>query len=228
MSGARPTLVKKYSNRRLYDTELSRYVTVEELADKVRGGGDVVVIDAKSGEDLTQATLLQIILETPASKLLPVGVLARLIRMQDDALAEFFGRHVATALDLYLAARQGASSMAPVFPFAQLPLSATAAMARLLGQVPGWGESPQVAPYAASHYQGYASPVPPPPPPPPPGPTHEVSSMRGEIDALRRELQGMRELTRPSSRPAPAPSTKAAAKSPGRASKPRARPRRDP
>ena len=56
--------VKKYSNRRLYDTSDSRYITLDELAQKIRSGKDVRVIDAKSNEDLTQQTLTQIILES--------------------------------------------------------------------------------------------------------------------------------------------------------------------
>jgi len=81
-------IVKKYSNRRLYDTEGSSYVTLEELADKIRQGADVRVLDAKTGEDLTQATLTQIILESRgAARLLPIPLLLQLIRMGDDALA---------------------------------------------------------------------------------------------------------------------------------------------
>lgn len=89
-------LVKKYGNRRLYDTEASRYITLEELSARIREGDDVDVIDAKTGQDLTQVTLAQIILESRGgAKLLPVPLLKQLVRMGDDALAEFFGRYVA-------------------------------------------------------------------------------------------------------------------------------------
>lgn len=60
--------IKKYSNRRLYDTSESRYVTLEELADKIRRGSDVRVIDAKTEEDLTQAILAQIIIESRGAR----------------------------------------------------------------------------------------------------------------------------------------------------------------
>ncbi|TMA14751.1 MAG: polyhydroxyalkanoate synthesis repressor PhaR, partial [Deltaproteobacteria bacterium] len=87
------TLIKKYGNRRLYDTGHSRYITLEELADIIRGGEDVRVVDAKSGEDLTTGTLAQIIIEgRGAARLLPVPLLVQLIRMGDDALAEFLGQ----------------------------------------------------------------------------------------------------------------------------------------
>ncbi|MFY0542233.1 polyhydroxyalkanoate synthesis regulator DNA-binding domain-containing protein [Nannocystis pusilla] len=95
--------VKKYGNRRLYDTEGSRYVTLEEIAERVRMGEDLKVVDAKSGQDLTQVTLAQIILESRgAARLLPVSLLKQLVRMRDDALAEFFGRYIAWALEVYL------------------------------------------------------------------------------------------------------------------------------
>jgi polyhydroxyalkanoate synthesis repressor PhaR len=55
-------LIKKYGNRRLYDTGDSRYVTLDELAAKIRTGVDLRVVDAQNGEDLTQATLTQIVL----------------------------------------------------------------------------------------------------------------------------------------------------------------------
>lgn len=71
------------SNRRLYDTEASRYITLEELADRIQAGSDVRVIDAASGDDLTQATLTQIIIESRgAAKLLPVPLLTQMIRLR--------------------------------------------------------------------------------------------------------------------------------------------------
>src|SRR5437016_11516826 len=85
-------LVKKYGNRRLYDTDQSKYITLEELAETVRQGKDVRVVDAKTGEDLTTATLAQIIIEwRGAARLLPQALLVQLIRMGDDSLAEFLG-----------------------------------------------------------------------------------------------------------------------------------------
>lgn len=206
---AEPVLVKKYSNRRLYDTDLSRYVTIDELTARIRSGVDVRVVDAATGEDLTQATLVQIILETPASRLMPAPVLTRLLRMQDDALAEFFGRHVATALDLYLFAKQGAQAVSPAFPFATLPWTAGSAVARLFGGPGGWGEAMGPASYAApAAYAaappppGYAA-APPPPPPPPAAGSDDVAAMRDEIGAMRRELAALRDASRPAATPRP-------------------------
>jgi polyhydroxyalkanoate synthesis repressor PhaR len=99
-------LVKKYSNRRLYDTTESRYITLEELAERVRAGADPRVVDAKTSEDLTQSTLTQVILESRGgAKLLPVPFLTQLIRLGDSALAEFLGRYLSWALDVYLSAK---------------------------------------------------------------------------------------------------------------------------
>ena len=174
------TIVKKYSNRRLYDTELSRYITLDELADKVRRGVDVQVVDAKTGQDLTQATLTQLILEGPAAKLLPVPLLRRLLRMPDDAIGEFFSKYVTWTLDLYLAGRSGAERVAPYFPFANLPLQATDAVLRMFG---GGGRN-----------------VPPPPTPmhapePEPAPPADVSG-REELAELRRELEALKAAVR--------------------------------
>lgn len=171
-----PLVVKKYSNRRLYDTEESRYITLEELTERIRKGAEVRVVDAKSGEDLTQATLTQIILEGPAAKLLPVPLLTQLIRMQDDALGEFFGRYVSATLEMYLTAKQGAQAVSPYFPFANMPFSAGNAFARLFSQQGSWD----------------AGPPPPPPPPrrePEPRADADIASLRRELDELKRSLE---------------------------------------
>ncbi len=101
-------LVKKYGNRRLYDTEASRYVRLDEIAERIRAGADVRVEDAKSGADLTAPTLAQIIFEDRnAARLLPVPLLLQLIRMGDAPLADFLGRYLGWAFDLYMQTRNG-------------------------------------------------------------------------------------------------------------------------
>src|SRR5688572_25854033 len=138
---ASPVVIKKYGNRRLYDTGDSRYITLDELAAKIRGGADVRVVDAQTADDLTQATLTQIVLETGnASKFLPVQLLTQMIRLSDDALAEFFSRYVTGALELYLNAKRGVQSIATYNPLMQLPFGAGDALARM------WMASPFGAP----------------------------------------------------------------------------------
>jgi polyhydroxyalkanoate synthesis repressor PhaR len=127
-----PTLIKKYGNRRLYDTGESKYITLEELSRKIQEGADVRVVDAKTGEDLTQGTLTQIIIEgRGAARMLPVPLLIQLIRLGDDALAEFFGRYVSDALSVYLEMMRGATAVARFNPFAAMPFSAGDALARM-------------------------------------------------------------------------------------------------
>lgn len=172
-------LVKKYSNRRLYDTADSRYITLEELAEIIRRGQDVRVVDAKSHEDLTQQTLTQLILESGrANRLLPLGLLHQLIRMDDDALAEFLGKYVSWALEMYMTAKNGAQAIAPFNPFATLPFAATNAMARFFGQGnTAWQEPP---------------PAPAPPPAPKPadhGQADAIADLRKEIEALKDALK---------------------------------------
>lgn len=104
--------VKKYSNRRLYDTDRSAYITLEELAERVRKGDDVQVLDASSGKDLTQATLVQIVLESRgAARFLPTPLLVAMIRMGDDALSEFLGRYMSWALSVFAGVRQQTRAM---------------------------------------------------------------------------------------------------------------------
>jgi len=85
-----PVVIKKYANRRLYNTESSTYVTLEDLAQMVRADRDFVVFDAKSGDDLTHAVLTQIIVEQESREggqtLLPIPFLRQLIRFYDDSM----------------------------------------------------------------------------------------------------------------------------------------------
>ena len=94
--------LKKYSNRRLYDLDGRRYVTLDELARRVQSGANVTVSDAKTGADITQPTLAQVMLESRGgSRLLPVPLLVRLLRMRDEALEDFLGRYVVWAHEVY-------------------------------------------------------------------------------------------------------------------------------
>jgi polyhydroxyalkanoate synthesis repressor PhaR len=98
---APPVVVKKYANRRLYNTESSSYVTLEDLAGMVRLGRDFVVFDAKSGEDITRSVLTQIIVEEEAKgrgSLLPESFLRQLIGFYGDSLQTVLPRYLETAM----------------------------------------------------------------------------------------------------------------------------------
>lgn len=93
----KPTVViKKYANRRLYNTEASSYVTLEDLARMVREGRDFVVYDAKSGDDITRGVLTQIIVEEEAKgrNLLPTPFLRQLIGFYGDSLQSLVPRYL--------------------------------------------------------------------------------------------------------------------------------------
>lgn len=83
-----PTIIKKYANRRLYNTGTSTYVTLEDLAGMVKGGEDFVVFDAKTGEEITHSVLTQIIFEqeNKGQNLLPITFLRQLIRFYGDSM----------------------------------------------------------------------------------------------------------------------------------------------
>ncbi len=89
-------VLKKYANRRLYDTEKSAYVTLSEVADYIRQGRTVSIIDAKTKEDVTAFILTQIVLEEAKNKnaLLPVPMLHLIIRYGDNLLGEFFDKYL--------------------------------------------------------------------------------------------------------------------------------------
>lgn len=83
-----PTVIKKYANRRLYNTGTSTYVTLEDLAVMVKDEEDFIVFDAKTGEDITRSVLTQIIFEqeNKGQNLLPIAFLRQLIRFYGDSL----------------------------------------------------------------------------------------------------------------------------------------------
>ena len=96
-------VIKKYANRRLYNTSTSTYVTLDDLADMVKQGTDFAVYDAKTGEDITRSVLTQIIFEeeSKGTNLLPINFLRQLIRFYGDSMQAFvpgLSRHVAAIL----------------------------------------------------------------------------------------------------------------------------------
>jgi polyhydroxyalkanoate synthesis repressor PhaR len=158
-------LIKKYGNRRLYDTQASRYITLEELTQTIRGGAEVQVVDAKTGEDLTQSTLTQVIIEgRGAGHLLPAPLLHQLIRLGDDMLAEFLGRYVQVSLELYLQAKQGMQAFGSLNPFGGNPFFQGA-----------------LAPFANA-WSGRSAPE------PTAQPSSDVAQLKRELDELKKSL----------------------------------------
>src|SRR5262245_27585656 len=98
-----PVVVKKYANRRLYNTETSTYVTLDDLAAMVKSERDFVVFDAKTGDDLTHSVLTQIIVDQEsrmgAQTLLPIPFLRQLIRFYGDSIERFVPSYLQVSLE---------------------------------------------------------------------------------------------------------------------------------
>jgi len=97
-----PIVIKKYANRRLYNTGTSTYVTLEDLAGMVKNGEDFIVYDAKSGEDITRSVLTQIIFEQEnkgGQNLLPITFLRQLIRFYGDSMQMLVPRYLEVSID---------------------------------------------------------------------------------------------------------------------------------
>ena len=94
-------IIKKYANRRLYDTESSSYITLERLAEMVRQKREFKVVDAKTGEDLTRGVLTQIIMdeESRGSTMLPLNFLRQLISMYGDQMQSVVPQYLEASLD---------------------------------------------------------------------------------------------------------------------------------
>jgi polyhydroxyalkanoate synthesis repressor PhaR len=98
-----PVVIKKYANRRLYNTATSSYVTLEHLSEMVRENVDFVVQDAKTGEDITRSVLTQIIFdqENRGQSVLPVQFLRRLIRFYGDSMQGFLPAYLEMSMETF-------------------------------------------------------------------------------------------------------------------------------
>lgn len=96
-------IVKKYANRRLYNTATSSYVTLDDLSEMVKEGLDFIVYDAKSGDDITRSVLTQIIFEQESrgQNLLPIQFLRRLIRFYGDSMQGFVPSYLEASMEAF-------------------------------------------------------------------------------------------------------------------------------
>jgi len=101
-------IIKKYPNRRLYDTEISSYITIEDVRQLIIDGEDFEVRDAKSGEDLTRSVLLQIIAdqESDGEPMLSTQLLSQIIRFYGDSLQGFMGNYLERSMQVFLEQQQ--------------------------------------------------------------------------------------------------------------------------
>lgn len=109
MATSTPTTIKKYANRRLYNTASSAYVTLADLAKMVKSGEDFVVYDAKTNEDITRSVLTQIIFEQEGiegQSLLPTTFLRQLIRFYGDSMQALVPSYLEFSIDRFTGERQ--------------------------------------------------------------------------------------------------------------------------
>ena len=125
-SDAKPVVVKKYANRRLYNTAASTYVTLEDLAKMIKDGGNFVAYDAKSGEDITRSVLTQIIVEQEhkGQNLLPTSFLRQLISLYGDSMQFLVPGYLEQAMVSFAQnqeqMRKNLQATFGIFPFGQI------------------------------------------------------------------------------------------------------------
>lgn len=153
-----PVVIKKYANRRLYNTERSSYITLDLLSQMTREGREFTVVDAKSGEDITHNVLTQIIMEEEqrGENMLPVNFLRQLISMYGDSMQSMVPQYLEASMDAFRKnqlqfqeAMQGAFGGGPLAEIAkrnmQMFEAATSAFKGAGGLMPGVPGVPGVA-----------------------------------------------------------------------------------
>jgi polyhydroxyalkanoate synthesis repressor PhaR len=148
---AKPLLIKRYASRRLYNTETSDYVTLEDIAGFIREGREVQIVDLKSGDDLTRQYLLQIVAEheSKGESVLPVDVLTDLVRSYATGMQSVVPQFLATSFEMLRDSQAKMMQNLTAFPhpmaavpgFDALRKQQEAFLKTMLGGMPGWGGS---------------------------------------------------------------------------------------
>lgn len=101
-------VIKRYGNRRLYNTETQTYVNYQDLIKLVQSGQDIKVVDSTTKEDVTKAVLIQLILEEEKEKnsILPTPFLFQLLRSREESVQDFFTNHLSASFDAYLKTKE--------------------------------------------------------------------------------------------------------------------------
>ena len=146
-----PVIIKKYANRRLYNTETSSYITLDLLSQMTREGREFVVVDAKTGEDITHNVLTQIIMEEEqrGKNMLPVNFLRQLIAMYGDSMQSMVPQYLEASMDAFRKnqmqfqeAMKGAFGGGPLAEIAKRNMQMFEAAANAFGNVPGMPTMP--------------------------------------------------------------------------------------
>lgn len=201
-----PVVVKKYANRRLYNTESSSYITLDTLAEMVRVGRDFVVYDAKTGDDITRSVLTQIIVEEEGKgkAMLPTGFLRQLIGFYGNSMQGLVPNYLEQAMtnfasqqeQMHTAMQQSVGSFFP-FRVDEVGRQNVAMMERAMSLFspfyPTEGNKDTPRP-TASQAAGQAV-------------EEELASLRSEIDTLRAQLASgpLQTVSAPEPKPVPSP-----------------------
>jgi polyhydroxyalkanoate synthesis repressor PhaR len=189
-AGSKPVVVKKYANRRLYNTATSSYVTLEDLAKMIKEGGDFIVHDAKTGEDITRPVLTQIIVEQEqkGQNLLPISFLRQLIGFYGDSMQFLVPGYLEQAMVSFARnqdqMRDSLRATFGIFPFGQFEEMGKQNMA-LFEQT-----LKMLSPYASS---GGAAEKPAAPQPSPAGAAEDprLKRLETQLDAMRHQLDAL-------------------------------------
>ena len=185
-----PVIIKKYANRRLYNTQTSSYVTLDHLCEMVKEGVDFEVRDARTGEDITRSVLTQIIFEEEGKgqNLLPIRFLRQLIRMYGDSLQAFVPGYLDLSMESFaknqeamrtrLAEAFGGGSSA----LENLTRQNLAIFDRAMKMFSPFGIAAAQQGEEAAQAKSAGA------PPPKAPPSEDISELKSEIEAMRRQL----------------------------------------
>jgi len=188
-AGSKPVVVKKYANRRLYNTATSSYVTLEDLAKMIKEGGDFIVHDAKTGEDITRPVLTQIIVEQEqkGQNLLPISFLRQLIGFYGDSMQFLVPGYLEQAMVSFARnqdqMRDSLRTTFGIFPFGQFEEMGKQNMA-LFEQA-----LKMLSPYAGNGAAGKPAPTDTPPAAASEDP--RLKRLETQLDAMRRQLDAL-------------------------------------
>lgn len=191
-----PVVIKKYANRRLYNTNTSSYVTLDDLCAMVKSDVDFVVYDAKSGNDITRSVLTQIIFEQEAKgeNLLPIGFLRQLIGYYDDHLKALVPPYLEVAMDNFSSNQEQIrhnleETFGDLFPFNQMQEMGKQNMALFEQAL-----SMFTPPAATSQDNGRPAEAPPPPEPSAdvdPETNQEMRDLHAQLDRMQKQLNAL-------------------------------------
>jgi polyhydroxyalkanoate synthesis repressor PhaR len=188
-SGAKSSVItiKKYANRRLYNTATSSYVTLDHLAEMVKEGSDFVVTDAKTGEDITRSVLTQIIVEQEAKgqNLLPIKFLRQVIGFYGDSLGGLVPRYLEHSMEAF---HQNEAHMRSsmqealkgLFPMQRLEEMGKQNMALFEQAMKMWSPFAQAG---RSGTSGSAAPA------PTPEKTEDIDALKSQLNAMQAQLE---------------------------------------